>query len=41
LSVAMLKVMPDASQAEPPGAEARPLEAPEADAERQRARLPG
>jgi len=41
LSVAMLKVMPDASQAEPPGTEARPLEAPEADAERQRARLPG
>jgi uncharacterized membrane protein YbhN (UPF0104 family) len=40
LSVAMLKVMPDASQAEPPEHEVRPVEeTTEADAERPRARM--
>jgi uncharacterized membrane protein YbhN (UPF0104 family) len=40
LSFAMLRVMPDASQAEVPG-EPPPLEEAEADAERPRARVPG
>jgi uncharacterized membrane protein YbhN (UPF0104 family) len=42
LSVAMLRVMPDASQAESPAREPSPADAsPEADAERPRARLSG
>ena len=41
LSFAMLKVMPDASQAEAPAEEPRAEPLPEADAERPRARVPG